>query len=1055
MKAVRRHHIKCHSESSNAPLKNKARIALVKAFLLQKEATNHHPVTEATYPDENTISSFPVDDNETDELVTLMNDDGEPNGGNLLLGPTTAEETNDDMVTILIPTTDGDEILEEDNVDLHYQPNPHSYQPVPETNQNRFQHNLVDGNAVMAASILVSQAALQTPNPSSTLLPLQNIMLFLYLGKLVLSSGLLQQSGLSKVLGIIYPFLEKHVKNWAPIPCTVSGFRSAFLNVSNKNSLVSILPIPMPEALEDGHGYTPFRTILNHALMFNILDKQEVNDTKWKSIAKSVKFQEFLSNIQPKKDLTGPRQLAIGLIVWTDGWDPSTGCKSNRYPMHTGTITMLFVDVEKGDVVGTATYPNIGGPGKIDHGPVFKMLKDDILEFEKGYQRIFSSRLHKGLVEVFTKILFIIQDQPERRNASCLLGGNSNLHVVFGLSCNFTRLERPFHACKECENRLFKYLAAKDWKYPPAMEDCLQCVSWSLDRLSDVTYVTESDKPKYFTAECPGASLFNGPGHLTSDLLIDCWNHAIDMFAIRHKWVEADVKKYLGQLCVNESTINQFVATCRRHVLLQDIKEHPNQYTHEEITTTIQDALKNPIAYKLPEPPALWQLTDTEDKVEGAMHLSMGVQKAVFKFVHKWASKHKKGSALQRRMAAQLKAVQELKLSFAPCRPYKDEKFGGFTAETYRSMCMISPWLYRCLLEDDLVPPPPCDPGNKPQHKWTKEENVSWMEMRDIDFSPTITAPEAREQVKRLLRKKKKPKVVYTARERIQPDEIRDLVSRMFEMFRSIFCMDLYGEEAKNRATASVMRFLCLMENLDKRMNPKREKHIWIAKFNFLSLLRICESFARFNQVRNLYEGGIIGEGMVKQLRPLVGKGVHGKWATNLLLAYYRHSTLDMIIEAAEEMSGTTRTKKTCPLGKAVESCKFKRYSTTADVVHARDMGKPIPVLLYGGEAKWKAGVIIVSQKHWYFQEILVIHGDSVTDMHGMTFHRIKLVEEEVDMGTEAEGLSKVLGKEQLSFWGYGIMFPDLINDINNYRYSILRSGWQYLDCEHKWSEHE
>jgi hypothetical protein len=90
------------------------------------------------------------------------------------------------------------------------------------------------------------------------------------------------------------------------------------------------------------------------------------------------------------------------------------------------------------------------------------------------------------------------------------------------------------------------------------------------------------------------------------------------------------------------------------------------------------------------------------------------------------------------------------------------------------------------------------------------------------------------------------------------------------------------------------------METLDLKLNPKRKQPIWIAKFNFLGLLRVCGSFCRFKYVRNLYEGGVIGEGIVKILRPLVAKGVHGRWATNLLLAHYRETTLDILIEAAE-----------------------------------------------------------------------------------------------------------------------------------------------------------
>jgi hypothetical protein len=94
----------------------------------------------------------------------------------------------------------------------------------------------------------------------------------------------------------------------------------------------------------------------------------------------------------------------------------------------------------------------------------------------------------------------------------------------------------------------------------------------------------------------------------------------------------------------------------------------------------------------------------------------------------------------------------------------------------------------------------------------------------------------------------------------------------MYNMFRAIFCTDIDKVQAKNRATASVMRFLSRIEVLDKKLNPKRVKPIWIAKFNFLGLLRVCEPFVEFKHVQKLYEGGVIGEGIVKELRPLVAK---------------------------------------------------------------------------------------------------------------------------------------------------------------------------------------
>jgi hypothetical protein len=77
--------------------------------------------------------------------------------------------------------------------------------------------------------------------------------------------------------------------------------------------------------------------------------------------------------------------------------------------------------------------------------------------------------------------------------------------------------------------------------------------------------------------------------------------------------------------------------------LLHDVRNNPEEYEVGDIESTETQARDVPSLYELPEPPAMWNLGETEDKTEGVMHLSMGIQKEVFKFIHKWSTKQKKG----------------------------------------------------------------------------------------------------------------------------------------------------------------------------------------------------------------------------------------------------------------------------------------------------------------------------------------------------------------------------------------------------------------------------
>ena len=218
-------------------------------------------------------------------------------------------------------------------------------------------------------------------------------------------------------------------------------------------------------------------------------------------------------------------------------------------------------------------------------------------------------------------------------------------------------------------------------------------------------------------------------------------------------------------------------------------------------------------------------------------------------------------------------------------------------------------------------------------------------------------------------------------------------------MFCAIFCVDIGEEPARNRSTAAVMRFLVHIEYLDSKLNPKRKQPIWLAKFNFLGLLRVCESFSDFQHVRNLYEGGVIGEGVVKELRPLVAKGIHVNWATNLLLSHYRHLTIDMLIEVTKETTQTSLLVSNCPLGDSVELSKFQRFSTIAEGNQRLKNGKPLPVLLFGGEANWKIGIVVVFKKYWFFREIQSTMDDSIDDVYGISFHRVILESEDICLG--------------------------------------------------------
>jgi hypothetical protein len=240
LKEVKRHHQKCHGETIVS--ENEVIIPI------DNMETN---VTTEEVANESLFSR-----NETDNRGINFLEERETT----LTRAEVSNEANEDIFH-------ANESIADDILDTELVPQPPILsEPVLDTALVLFTREMVRGRVTKAASILVTHATLQNncdfTVSSYEVLPRRNILLFLYLAKLVLGNGQLQQSHLSMMLQIVYPYVQDAEKDWTPIPTTVSGFQAIILNRTNRNSLISILPIPLPVAMSDGHGYTPLGRLL-------------------------------------------------------------------------------------------------------------------------------------------------------------------------------------------------------------------------------------------------------------------------------------------------------------------------------------------------------------------------------------------------------------------------------------------------------------------------------------------------------------------------------------------------------------------------------------------------------------------------------------------------------------------------------------------------------------------------------------------------------------------------------------------------------------------------
>ncbi len=808
------------------------------------------------------------------------------------------------------------------------------------TGTARFAHCCVVTTVVQATNCLVQQALLQAPvslylDSSANLSPAA-IKLFLHIAKLLLTMGSTHHTVLSQILDLLLELIPSELQAWPTMPRTLPQFQSHILNRTNQHSLVSLLPIPAVTMLTDNsHAYCCLQEIVAFVLLLPRttgvapvpLRLQQLCQS---SIMKQCDFSLFDSQMRPCL-------VTIGLLFWMDGWDPSASTKNNRSPVHTASATLLCIDNNTGLPFDARSFPIACGPGKANHNAVFQALKTSLNKLEEGNHLMWSHH-HNRWTNVRSHVLAFLMDQPERRGSNNLLGGGSNLHALFGMSCNFAQLERSFAACDKCLRVASRYVDAGDFTTPMNFA-CRQCYSFLLTRLEKYgKYKREIHRR--LPVDAPGHHLAHHPGSLTFTLLLDAWHYGLRKFVHEQVWTDKDIYAYFTLLCINPATITNFTRCGGNYLLVQAMTERPHKYEADLVTETMADRDQHPHMYELPATPAAWSIGSMDQRVEAIMHLAMNTEKAVFKLVLKWASLSGNGGLLRRRLQPLVESVSTLRLPYLPVRMFKNEKFGGYVAENYRALTMLSPWLFRCLLENEFIPKAPAvAPDQKPRSKWSKLENTGWLQLRGLPVPPKICAAELTTLVDSYFIAPTGPPEVQTFTAPAVAD-IRQLLVLLYQVFGTLFATTMAGEAAGNRFDALVVQFLSLIERVGHACHPKLKKDIWISKYGLLGLLRCHKHFTDYTLPHSLYEGGIEGEGMVKMLRPLCPNAVRAGWPLCLMDAYNRQNILSSLTSGFE-----TSNTASSPSSYQHDS-NAKKYKSWANVGHAFDNRLPLSLVV-------------------------------------------------------------------------------------------------------------
>jgi hypothetical protein len=122
----------------------------------------------------------------------------------------------------------------------------------------------------------------------------------------------------------------------------------------------------------------------------------------------------------------------------------------------------------------------------------------------------------------------------------------------------------------------------------------------------------------------------------------------------------------------------------------------------------------------------------------------------------------------------------------------------------------------------------------------------------------------------------------------------------------SVMCKEVIPGKTIPEMELAVKRFLTELDLLDQQVKKKSEKARVVSVHNFLCLLNLPELTRRYGPLRNLWEGGWKGEGVVPESRTFVNNGKRKNFLYNGLVGVHREAAYAYVLEGNNTHGGRT-----------------------------------------------------------------------------------------------------------------------------------------------------
>ncbi len=597
----------------------------------------------------------------------------------------------------------------------------------------------------------------------------------------------------------------------------------------------------------------------------------------------------------------------LWLIEWSDDADPNSSIKNNRGSMWFKSCTVSPTR----DMIHSLshTYPLAMGHKNADHEHVGRLLKEDLVRLGAKEGIPMYSKKHGGIVLVRARLFACLQDQPERRGENYLMAGNSDLHRRFGYSFPWHKFKDVLRPCVNCRALLLD--ESLPWECP----DCDDCTNFALHNTHPLLAY---DAPEYFPFPLKEGERLQ-PMALTYSSLVAAVTLSHEAL-VEGWWCVEEAAEWLQLHCINQKAQDSILQHAERCKEFREIMEDPDSTVAEKAAVAAEKE-REPNLYQPWPIPSLWTrgvlLNQSPDV---PMHLLfLGCVKTVMLRVQAWMSNKRKASPFAREMKQYMESLEGIKLTWIKILPYKGGKFGGWVSENYLAMSCIMKWFYSLLDRLASDKEPWVEPVNKPQKNWTAVDNRTWLSQRGLNKDGLANIVSERVNYY-MTQVDPVPPVIEMLAGPV--DIVLSTISSMDELISLVMIEAIPNEEYYSSLERKIRIFLTHFADMEDKLPSKKKLPQWLSAYNFMSLLNLPDVIRQYGPVRNIWEGGAKGEGVLRFVKPNMLNGMRRSWEMSSMKTLMRKKAMEYVVDqkvgtASSRVDAQTYTKS------------YHAYSTT------------------------------------------------------------------------------------------------------------------------------